>query len=98
MYKRQALIQPLKRVLVVESEHVYAGLMVSNVFGLKHFPVNSFKQAYQSDGDVFASCIDSTGNDGQSDWLRFQIPLLTQAPEFMDAALQISSHTGASAA
>jgi twitching motility protein PilI len=86
------------RVLVVESEHVYAGLMVSNVFGLKHFPVNSFKQAYQSDGDVFASCIDSTGNDGQSDWLRFQIPLLTQAPEFMDAALQISSHTGASAA
>lgn len=86
------------RVLVVESEHVYAGLMVSNVFGLKHFPANSFKQAYQDENDAFSSCIDSSGNDGHSDWLRFQIPLLTQAPDFMDAALQISSHTGASAA
>lgn len=86
------------RVLVVESEHVYAGLMVSNVFGLKHFPMNSFKQPYQGKHDVFSNCIDSAGNDGHSNWLRFQIPLLTQAPEFMDAALQISSHTGTSAA
>ena len=83
------------RVLIVESEHIYAGLLVSNVFGLKHFSSNSFKQAYSDSGDAFASCIDSTGNDGHSDWLRFQIPLLTQAPEFMDAGLQISSHTAA---
>jgi len=83
------------RVLIVESEHVYAGLLVSNVFGLKHFPVNSFKQACADNGDAFAGCIDSIGNDGQSDWLRFQIPLLTQASDFMDAGLQISSHISA---
>ena len=86
------------RVLIIESEHVYAGLLVSHVFGLKHFPINSFKQAYSNSDEAFASCIDSTGNDGHSEWLRFQIPLLTQAPEFMDAGLQISSHTAASAA
>ena len=51
------------RVLVIESEHVYAGLMVSNVFGLKHFPVNSFKQPYQGKNDVFSNCIDSAGID-----------------------------------
>ena len=86
------------RVLIIESEHVYAGLLVSHVFGLKHFPINSFKQAYSNSDEAFASCIDSTGNDGHSEWLRFQIHLLTQAPEFMDAGLQISSHTAASAA
>ena len=71
---------------------------MSHVFGLKHFPINSFKQAYSNSDEAFSSCIDSMGNDGVSDWLRFQIPLLTQMPEFMDAGLQISSHTAASAA
>ncbi|MGB2271696.1 MAG: chemotaxis protein CheW [Pseudomonadales bacterium] len=79
------------RVLIIESEHFYAGLIVSNVFGLKHFPVNSFKDSYQGDSELFAHCIDAIANDGNGDWLRFQMPLLVKTAEFIDASMKIAS-------
>ena len=76
------------RVLIIEVDNIYAGVVVSNVFGLKHFPADSFDQAYKGDGELFASCIDSSASDGQSNWLRFQAHRLIRETDFMDVSLQ----------
>lgn len=82
------------RVLIIEVDNIYAGLVVSNVFGLKHFAAESFSQPYQGDGELFASCIDSSASDGQSDWLRFQAHRLIHDTDFMDVSLQGGSDAG----
>lgn len=75
------------RALIIDVDGVYAGIVVSNVFGLKHFPLDSFEY-YQGDSELFANCVDARGNDGQSDWLRFQAHRLVNETDFMDVSMQ----------
>lgn len=80
------------RVLIIEVDGIYAGIVVSNVFGLKHFPKDSFNN-YQGDGDLFAGCIDACGHDGQADWLRFQAHRLVRETDFMDVSIQANNQS-----
>ncbi len=78
------------RVLIIDVNNHYAGLVVSNVFGLKHFQLDAFEKSYDGAGELFASCIEAKGSDGDSEWLKFQPDRLAQDSRFMDSSISAS--------
>ena len=74
------------RVLIVEVGNSYVGLVVSKVFGLKHFAANTFDEEYSETRDLFSRIIDGKGGDGESSWLRFKPARLVKDEHFSDAS------------
>ena len=79
------------RVLVIEINNVYAGLVVSNAFGLKHFQLDAFNQPFSGATEQFSNCIDAIAHDGDSDWLRFKPGQLILEENFIDASLNLDT-------
>lgn len=75
-----------RRVLILETEILYSGLMVDQVLGMQHFPVDD----YQDDaGPVEESIRPYTAGsylrDGER-WTVFRPALLAEDPRFINAA------------
>lgn len=75
-----------RRVLVLETEALYSGLMVDQVFGMQHFPTDQFQE---ESGPVDAAIQPYTEgcyeHEGQR-WTVFRPALLAQDPRFINAA------------
>lgn len=75
-----------RRVLVLETESVYSGLIVDQVFGMQHFPVDTFNQeALNAPEAVRPFVMGSYKNLGQ-EWVVFSPRLLEQDSNFMNVA------------
>lgn len=79
------------RVLVIEINNVYAGLVVSNVFGLKHFHIDAFNQPFSGVAEQFSNCVDAIASDGDSEWFRFKPAQLILEENFIDASLNVEA-------
>ena len=75
------------RALIVEHGNYYIGLVVSKVFGLKHFAADAFDNKFDHSLELFSSCIQGKGSDGESDWLRFSPRQLIKDTNFSDASV-----------
>ncbi len=88
-----------RRVLVLESDGLYSGLVVDAALGMKHFPVDTFSNAREEVEDSLKSfikgsysqsrgaAVGSTGADGaEQAWYVFSPALLSQDPRFVNAA------------
>lgn len=75
-----------RRVLILETETLYSGLIVDQAFGMKHFPMDE----YSEDAGPIASSILPfvTGSYPQGDerWTLFRPALLAEEPRFINAA------------
>ena len=75
-----------RRVLILETETLYSGLMVDQVFGMQHFPMDEYSE---QPGAVASSILPFvTGSyplDGRQ-WSLFRPALLAQDPRFINAA------------
>ena len=81
------------RALIIDVDGIYAGLVVSNVFGLKHFMSDAFDEGFERSGELFEGCIDARGVENGTQWFRFQPHLLTAESAFRDpSSLQESSN------
>jgi len=72
------------RALIIDVDGIYAGLVVSNVFGLKHFMSDAFDKGFDRSGELFEGCIDARGIESGVQWFRFQPHLLTAETAFRD--------------
>ena len=75
------------RVLVIDHNGVYSGLVVDEVYGLKHF-MESESAESSPDVDEFLLQYVSTGfrRDGK-EWREFSLTALAETPQFMLAAV-----------
>ncbi|MFV3304797.1 chemotaxis protein CheW [Pseudomonas sp. NY15181] len=83
-----AELSPLRkqrRVLVVEHQEVFAGLIVDEVFGMQHFPVETFSEQLPPLEAVLQPFVHGVFNREQP-WLVFSPHALAQHPAFLDVA------------
>lgn len=77
----------LSRVLVVERQAVFVGLLVDEVLGMRHFLYPEQWRALVSPGDEGAMpYLDGVLRRDGSDWLVFSMTTLMQHPEFIKVA------------
>ncbi len=75
-----------RRVLVLETENLYSGLMVDQVFGMQHFPTDQFQaESGLVDAVIQPYTEGSYEHDGQR-WTVFRPAFLAQDPRFINAA------------
>lgn len=75
------------RVLIVEINKIYVGLIVSKVFGLKHFENNAFTAPNKNRKEVYGKFIDAEYADGENVWSRLLPSMLVGDAEFSDASI-----------
>jgi twitching motility protein PilI len=79
------------RVLVVETDKLYSGLLVDRAFGMQHFSADSFIGAGDVDEalpEVLQPYVQGAYQDGAGrNWLVFDVAALIEEPRFVNAAL-----------
>lgn len=76
---------PQRRVLVVEQDEVFAGLLVDEVFGMQHFAVSSFNAALPALEGPLQPLVQGVFRR-ERDWLVFSPHALVVRPAFLDVA------------
>ncbi|MDQ2076575.1 chemotaxis protein CheW [Marinimicrobium sp. ABcell2] len=75
-----------RRVLILETETLYTGLLVDQVFGMQHFPVDEYQEeAGPVEDSIRSYTAGSYQVDGQR-WTVFRPALLAEDPRFINAA------------
>jgi len=76
------------RVLVVETDNLYSGLLVDRAFGMQHFPVDSFSEATDQLPEVLQPYAQGSYSDAAGgSWFVFNVAALLEEPRFANAAL-----------
>ena len=76
----------LSRVLVIPLQDVMTGLLVDEVLGMRHFPLDSWRDARAEADDPVSPYLvgEWRGDDGE--WPQFGMKLLAAHPQFLKAA------------
>lgn len=76
-----------RRVLVLETETLYSGLMVDQVFGMQHFPLDEYREEAGDDLDPnIQPYVTGSYLLGGHQWSLFRPALLAEDPRFTNAA------------
>ncbi len=75
-----------RRVLVLETETLYSGLIVDEVFGMQHFPIDTFDSGMRPESAVFNAFTSGCYNHRDRQWHVFEMGVLAQEPRFYNAA------------
>ncbi|MFT5577477.1 MAG: twitching motility protein PilI [Paraglaciecola psychrophila] len=74
------------RVLAMELGDLYSGLIVSEVYGMQHIPVDSFSAQLPPGVEKYAAFLNGCYRHNDLSWSVFSLFKLTQNTEFCDAA------------
>ena len=75
-----------RRVLILETETLYSGLLVDQVLGMQHFPIDDYQDdAGPVEDDIRPYTAGSYLKDGER-WTVFRPALLAEDPRFINAA------------
>ncbi|MBC3373474.1 chemotaxis protein CheW [Pseudomonas sp. SWRI92] len=80
-------VRKQRRVLVVDHDEVFAGLLVDEVQGLQHFPQGSLESILTNDLDGPESAFVQGRFGAERQWLVFSPFALARSPGFMDVAV-----------
>ena len=75
------------RVLVLDLEDLYCGLIVDEVYGIKHFPLDSFSADTPPVDESRQQISEGAYHAGEEAWALFSASKLVASAEFMDTAL-----------
>ena len=75
-----------RRVLILDREDIYSGLIVDQVYGMQHFPVDTFNGDKTDLPDRLAPFIQGAYRQGENQWNVFSPALLASDPRFVNAA------------
>ena len=86
------LISPWRqqRVLVVEVDEIYSGLVVDSVYGMQHFPIDNYSQVIKGGvygEDMVAYMQGTFTSDNGEEWAVFSPWSLVRSEKFFKAAL-----------
>lgn len=79
-----------RRILVLEDGDLFTGLLVDQVFGMQHFPVDTFEQDGDSLEDALRPFVGGSYKKNDLRWTVFSASKLTQHSGFMNVALYAS--------
>ena len=74
------------RVLVLDLDGVYCGLVVDEVYGIKHFPVDSYQDEMPAVDELRQQIVDGAYLSGDEEWALFNVRKLISTEQFMDTA------------
>jgi twitching motility protein PilI len=75
-----------RRVLILETETLYSGLMVDQVFGMQHFPMDEYSEQAGAVAENILPFVTGSYPSGQQQWSLFRPALLAEDPRFINAA------------
>ena len=75
-----------RRVLVLETESLYSGLMVDQVFGMQHFPMDEYSEQAGAIASNILPFVTGSYSLGGQQWSLFRPGLLAEDPRFINAA------------
>ena len=76
-----------RRILSVEQADLYSGLVVTEVFGMQHFPVDGYTSAVDEMSDKIAPFVTGAYEHQGETWHVFSLSLLASDSRFLDAAV-----------
>lgn len=82
-----AIARKPRRILVLESDDLYSGLMVDAVFGMQHFPIDTFSTETSEVPESLWDFVAGSYGLGKNRWSLFDIEKLAQDPRFINAAV-----------
>lgn len=74
------------RVLILEMGEMYSGLIVNEVFGMQHFPIDTFTQSVSSTVEKMGQYTNGSYVQMDMNWMVFSPYLLAKDPRFFSAA------------
>jgi twitching motility protein PilI len=80
-----------RRIIVVDKEDMYSGLLVDEVFGMQHFDVESFKDEGESCGELIDPFVEGAYQKEEQEWHVFKLFELADDPQFLHASVSNSS-------
>jgi len=80
-------VRKQRRVLVVDHDEVFAGLLVDEVLGLQHFAQDSLEPMLVDDHDGPEAAFVKGRFGGEREWQVFSPFALARSPGFMDVAI-----------
>lgn len=84
--KTTDLKEKQRRLVVIDKGEIYTGLTVDDVFGMQHFPMDSFEEAPDNvDQAVSPYVVGAYVRDGQQ-WQVFSMEMLAEDPRFLQVA------------
>jgi twitching motility protein PilI len=75
-----------RRVLILETETLYSGLMVDQVFGMQHFPMDEYSEQAGALAENILPFVTGSYPSGEQRWALFRPALLAEDPRFINAA------------
>jgi twitching motility protein PilI len=75
-----------RRVLVLETETLYSGLIVDQAFGMQHFPVDEYAEEAGSIAETILPFVTGSYPQEKERWTLFRPALLAEDPRFINAA------------
>lgn len=78
-----------RRVLVLETESLYTGLIVDQVFGMQHFPVDEFQAETSDLVEGIQGYAEGSFCAEHERWNVFRFSILAQDPRFISAAKEV---------
>lgn len=75
-----------QRILVLETEDLYTGLLVDQVFGMQHFPVDTFSSQLSYQHDAIQTFSDGCYVVDGVEWTVFSPAALSADAQFLNAA------------
>lgn len=75
-----------RRVLILDRDELYSGLIVDQVFGMQHFPVDTFHQHDDEFPQAISPYVEGAYRQGENEWIVFSPTRLAKEPRFINAA------------
>lgn len=75
-----------RRVLILETETLYSGLIVDQVFGMQHFPMDEYSEQAGTVATSILPFVTGSYPQGGERWSLFRPALLAEDPRFTNAA------------
>jgi twitching motility protein PilI len=76
-----------RRVLILETESLYSGLIVDQVFGMQHFPIDTFSAGAERPANPIQSYVVGSYYQDDCEWWVMNPLILAEDTRFANAAL-----------
>jgi twitching motility protein PilI len=77
-----------QRVLVIETDSLYSGLIVDQAFGMQHFTADKFSESTEAVPEALAPCVRGSYTDPSGvSWAVFDMGTLVKDGRFINASL-----------
>jgi len=87
LYGKNGVIGKRNRILIVKHKSIYSGLVVDEVFGMRHFEKNNWLKKLPRHNPAMTPFVERCYQSNDQNWLVFSMFKLVESPVFMQVGL-----------